>query len=147
MLFDAKGVRDLGEKTTADGSGLPTAIHPLRLDAQKLDIAAIKARYEAERLKRHRTDGTAQFRQPRGEQERVSPRLRQDIYTPHPKPREPITADTKVVIVGAGFAGLATAVNLKQNRGVEDFYIVDKAGGFGGTWYWNQYPGTYLLLT
>jgi cation diffusion facilitator CzcD-associated flavoprotein CzcO len=61
--------------------------------------------------------------------------------------------ETHVVIVGAGFAGMLTGINLVK-RGVRDFRIVEKAGDFGGTWYWNRYPGcmcdvesyTYLPL-
>ena len=44
------------------------------------------------------------------------------------------------VIVGGGFAGMLTAKGLLE-RGITDFRIVDKAGDFGGTWYWNRYPG------
>lgn len=141
MLFDAKGLKDLS-------SGPPDAsqgVHPLKLDAKKLDIEAIKARYEAERLKRHRSDGTAQYRPPRGPN--AVSGFRQDIHTPNVAPRDPITSETKVVIVGAGFAGLATAVKLKKDQNVDDFFIVDKAGGFGGTWYWNQYPGRSFSLS
>ncbi len=48
--------------------------------------------------------------------------------------------DHEVVIVGAGFSGIGMAARLKD-AGVEDFLIVDDAGGYGGTWYWNRYPG------
>jgi cation diffusion facilitator CzcD-associated flavoprotein CzcO len=76
-----------------------------------------------------------------------------DPYADSDFTREPITEQTQVVIVGAGFAGMLTAVNLLK-RGVTDFRIIDKAGDFGGTWYWNRYPGcmcdvesyTYLPL-
>ena len=44
-----------------------------------------------------------------------------------------------VLIVGAGFSGLAMAIELKR-RG-RDFAIVDKADRFGGTWAANVYPG------
>jgi cation diffusion facilitator CzcD-associated flavoprotein CzcO len=45
-----------------------------------------------------------------------------------------------VLIVGAGFGGLAAALELKR-RGYDDFTIVDKAGGLGGVWRDNTYPG------
>ncbi|WP_026942271.1 flavin-containing monooxygenase [Hellea balneolensis] len=46
----------------------------------------------------------------------------------------------KLVIVGAGFAGLGLAYKLKQS-GIEDFIILEKADGVGGTWRHNTYPG------
>lgn len=45
----------------------------------------------------------------------------------------------KVLIVGAGFGGIVVAVELiKQGFKAEDLLIVDHAGGFGGTWYFNS---------
>jgi cyclohexanone monooxygenase len=44
-----------------------------------------------------------------------------------------------VVCVGGGFAGLVAAARLRE-AGV-DVRIIEKGGGFGGTWYWNRYPG------
>ena len=46
----------------------------------------------------------------------------------------------RVVVVGAGFGGLGMAVALEQ-AGIEDFLIVDKGDGLGGTWRDNTYPG------
>jgi NADPH-dependent 2,4-dienoyl-CoA reductase/sulfur reductase-like enzyme len=52
---------------------------------------------------------------------------------------------TRILIVGAGFGGLLFAVRLLQaGFSVDDLLIVDSAGGFGGTWYWNRYPGDNL---
>ena len=44
------------------------------------------------------------------------------------------------VIVGAGFAGIGAAIQLKRN-GVDDFVILDREDDLGGTWYVNHYPG------
>ena len=44
------------------------------------------------------------------------------------------------VIVGAGFSGLAAAIQLK-NAGIQDFVILEKADRVGGTWRENTYPG------
>jgi len=46
----------------------------------------------------------------------------------------------KIVIVGAGAAGLAMAVRLKR-AGHTDFTIVERSTGVGGTWHDNTYPG------
>jgi cation diffusion facilitator CzcD-associated flavoprotein CzcO len=48
--------------------------------------------------------------------------------------------DPKIVIIGAGIAGIATAVTL-QRAGFHDFTIVEKGTDVGGVWHWNRYPG------
>lgn len=50
------------------------------------------------------------------------------------------TADHRIIIIGAGSGGLCMAIQLKQ-AGIDDFVILDKASGVGGTWYYNTYPG------
>ncbi|MFI8794294.1 flavin-containing monooxygenase [Streptomyces sp. NPDC055105] len=45
-----------------------------------------------------------------------------------------------VIVVGSGFTGLMTGAHLRE-AGVPGVRLVDKAGGFGGVWYWNRYPG------
>jgi cation diffusion facilitator CzcD-associated flavoprotein CzcO len=46
----------------------------------------------------------------------------------------------RVVIVGAGFGGIAAAIEL-QRQGIADIKILERAGGLGGTWRHNIYPG------
>lgn len=48
--------------------------------------------------------------------------------------------DFHVVIVGAGFGGIGAAVELER-AGIEDFVILEKWDGPGGTWRANRYPG------
>lgn len=48
--------------------------------------------------------------------------------------------DHEVLIIGAGSSGICMGVQLKD-AGVNDFLILDKASGVGGTWYHNTYPG------
>ena len=98
-------------------------------------LAAARARYRAERDKRLRKDGNDQYL----ETKKGFADFVQDPYaTPHT--RAPVTAEHEVVIVGGGFGGILSAIYLmKQN--ITDICILDKAGGFGGTWYWNRYPG------
>jgi cation diffusion facilitator CzcD-associated flavoprotein CzcO len=45
-----------------------------------------------------------------------------------------------VVIIGAGFGGLAAAVALRR-KGIDDLLIVERTAGVGGTWRQNVYPG------
>jgi cyclohexanone monooxygenase len=48
--------------------------------------------------------------------------------------------DHEIVIIGAGFSGIGTAINLDR-AGFDDYLIVEAGRGYGGTWYWNRYPG------
>ncbi len=108
-----------------------------------------RARYLEERTKRLRADGLQQYQELVGD----FADLDRDPFADPDHSREPVTRDTDVVVVGAGFAGMLTSVRL-LDRGVDDFVVIDKAGDFGGTWYWNRYPGcmcdvesyTYLPL-
>src|SRR3954454_11367827 len=45
-----------------------------------------------------------------------------------------------VLVVGAGFAGIGTAIKLEEN-GYDDFVVLEKADNLGGTWRDNTYPG------
>jgi len=66
-------------------------------------------------------------------------RFRDDPFTPFSE-REPVRDDVDVVIVGGGIAGVLAGAELRK-AGVERIRIIDQAGGIGGTWYWNRYPG------
>jgi cation diffusion facilitator CzcD-associated flavoprotein CzcO len=66
-------------------------------------------------------------------------RYRDDPFTPYVE-REPVRDEVDVVIVGGGIAGVLAGAELRK-AGVERIRIVDQAGGVGGTWYWNRYPG------
>ena len=109
----------------------------------------LRQRYRLERQKRLRPDGMAQWRELKDEFEDLD----RDPFVEPGFTRKPVVEDTTVVIVGGGFAGMLTAVDLGKH-GITDFRIVEKAGDFGGTWYWNRYPGcmcdvesyTYLPL-
>ena len=46
----------------------------------------------------------------------------------------------KVIIVGAGFGGIAAAIELRKH-GFADLTILDSAPELGGTWFYNTYPG------
>ncbi len=48
--------------------------------------------------------------------------------------------EPRIVIIGAGVAGIATAVTL-QRAGFHDFTILEKGADVGGVWHWNRYPG------
>ncbi|KPI43830.1 Pentalenolactone D synthase [Cyphellophora attinorum] len=45
------------------------------------------------------------------------------------------------LVLGAGMGGLAAGINfIKSGVNSDDVYLVDDAGGLGGSWYWNRYP-------
>lgn len=46
----------------------------------------------------------------------------------------------KVVIIGAGFGGLAAAIRLRR-KGEHDFVVLERADDVGGVWRDNRYPG------
>ena len=48
--------------------------------------------------------------------------------------------DHDVVVIGAGFSGIGVAATLDR-AGLSNYLIVEEGGRFGGTWYWNRYPG------
>jgi cation diffusion facilitator CzcD-associated flavoprotein CzcO len=46
----------------------------------------------------------------------------------------------RVVVVGAGFGGIAAGVKMKQ-AGIHTFTVYESSPGIGGTWWDNTYPG------
>ncbi len=103
--------------------------------ARPIDREALRRKYQEERDKRLRSDGNAQYVRAAGQ----FARYLEDPYTPI-EPRPPRTDHVTFAFVGGGFAGLVTAARLVE-AGVRDVRIVEKGGDFGGTWYWNRYPG------
>ncbi|GGX14326.1 hypothetical protein GCM10010383_50560 [Streptomyces lomondensis] len=102
------------------------------------DPDALRARYRAERDRRIRPDGNRQYRRTTGEFGHFD-------EDPHAEPgftREPLTDHVDVVVVGGGFGGLLTGARLRQ-AGVRGIRIIEKGADFGGTWYWNRYPGIH----
>lgn len=49
-------------------------------------------------------------------------------------------ADCKVIILGAGLAGLGMAAQLQRQLDEHDFEIYEKLDDIGGTWAQNTYP-------
>ena len=47
---------------------------------------------------------------------------------------------SEVAVIGGGFGGLLVGARLRQ-AGIDDVRLIEKGGDFGGTWYWNRYPG------
>ncbi|HEY0957707.1 MAG TPA: NAD(P)/FAD-dependent oxidoreductase [Novosphingobium sp.] len=104
---------------------------------ETIDIPAIRAKYRQERDKRLRKDLGAQYLKP-GKAVHVEDHT-VDPFTPLIR-REAISEETDAVILGAGWSGIMAAYHLTQ-AGITSFHNIDHAGNFGGTWYWNRYPG------
>ncbi len=96
---------------------------------------ALRARYLAERDKRLRDDGIDQYIE-------ITDDFAHYADDPYATPvdRGPLRDEVTVALVGGGFAGLLTGAALKE-AGIDDVRIIEKGGDFGGTWYWNRYPG------
>jgi cation diffusion facilitator CzcD-associated flavoprotein CzcO len=100
------------------------------------DPEAVTAKYLAERDKRL-VEGRADIRDL--DDDDVFRPFRDDPFTPFVE-RAPVSDEVDVVILGGGIAGVLVGAELRK-RGVGRIRIVDQAGGIGGTWYWNRYPG------
>ena len=100
-----------------------------------IDKEAIRQKYAEERSKRLRSDGNAQYLQVKGQLAHYLA----DPYTALQE-RAALTDHVTVAFIGGGFAGLVTGARLVE-QGITDVRIIEKGGDFGGTWYWNRYPG------
>ena len=105
------------------------------MTATTLDKTALKKKYAEERDKRLRADGNAQYVRLEGKFNDLAT----DPYIPQ-ETRAPVTDHVTFAFIGGGFAGLVVGARLKQ-AGIDSVRIIEKGGDFGGTWYWNRYPG------
>jgi cation diffusion facilitator CzcD-associated flavoprotein CzcO len=102
---------------------------------KKLSLEEAREKYRIEREKRLRADGIRQYKELKGDYEEFD----RDPYVEAGFTRDAVIEDVDVVIVGGGFGGMIEAANLTK-AGITNFRIIEKAGDFGGTWYWNRYP-------
>ena len=96
----------------------------------------LAARYQLERSKRLNAKGNAQYIAIEGQFE---------DFARDPNATDTITRSASVelvdvVIVGGGITGILTSVELRR-AGIGSFRVIEKGADFGGTWYWNRYPG------
>lgn len=99
------------------------------------DPAALKAKYLHERDKRLRQDGNEQYIEVKGDYSNYV----EDPYLERIE-RAPVFDAVEVVIIGGGFGGLMMGGRLRE-AGYTDIRVIEQGGDFGGTWYWNRYPG------
>ena len=99
-------------------------------------LQALRERYRVERDKRLRDDGNEQYVAIEGDLARYA----EDPYVQPGFTRAPLTDQVEVVIIGGGFGGLLAGARLRE-QGEKSIRILEAGGDFGGTWYWNRYPG------
>jgi len=104
--------------------------------ALDFDPDALRAKYREERDRRLRPDMDGQYVEVAGDFSRYV----DDPYVEAGFSRAPLNDEVDVLVVGGGFGGQIAAARLRK-AGVRDIRIVEKGGDFGGTWYWNRYPG------
>jgi len=100
------------------------------------DPDALHAKYLAERDKRLREDGIGQYVE-------VTAEFSHYVDDPYVEPgftRDPVFDHVEFAVIGGGFGGLLMGARLRE-AGFTTIRMVENAGDFGGTWYWNRYPG------
>jgi len=117
-------------------AGARERLHNLFPDLD-FDPDALREKYRKERDRRIRADGESQYIEAA---DAFAHYADEDPYVEPGFEREPLDLDLDVVVIGGGFSGLMTAARLKE-RGVNNFRLIESGGDFGGTWYWNRYPG------
>ena len=100
------------------------------------DPDVLRTKYRTERDKRLRGDGNEQYQEVTGDFSRYV----DDPYVDQGFSRKPLQDEVECIVVGGGFGGLLTGARLTE-AGLKRVRIIEKGGDFGGTWYWNRYPG------
>ena len=100
----------------------------------EFDPQELRQKYRFERDKRLRAEGNEQYTDISDFAEYL-----QDPYMDSVT-REPLFDEVEVAVIGGGFGGLLAGARLRE-AGIEDIRMIEKGGDFGGTWYWNRYPG------
>jgi cyclohexanone monooxygenase len=109
-------------------------MNDVRVDAVALESA--REAYRRERAKRVREDANDQFIDAEG----AYAEFQRDHFADPTFARDPIAETVEVVIIGGGIGGLLAGARLRE-AGYEKIRVIEKGADFGGTWYWNRYPG------
>ncbi|MGC2997933.1 flavin-containing monooxygenase [Streptomyces sp. G35A] len=110
--------------------------NPATLSSEEL--AELRRRYRLERERRVRPDGSRQYLAADAEFGYYA----DDPYARKVGDRESLRDRVDVAVIGGGFGGILAGARLRQ-QGIGRVRILEKGGDFGGTWYWNRYPGIH----
>jgi len=100
------------------------------------DPVELRKKYRAERDRRIKTEGNDQYI-------KIEAEFSHYLDDPYVEPgfeRAPLSDEIEVVVIGGGFGGLLAGARLRE-AGIDNVRMIEKGGDFGGTWYWNRYPG------
>ncbi len=129
------------EVNAANSSHAINGFHPDLTSAAAQAAMEIQQKYDEERLKRTRPDGDGQYIDLAFSEQ--FKHYREDPFLDERSEEQTIRdgEHVKYLILGAGCGGLVYAAKLiKAGVPASEIRIVDSAGGFGGTWYFNRYP-------
>ncbi|MEV5357696.1 NAD(P)/FAD-dependent oxidoreductase [Streptomyces sp. NPDC052693] len=101
-------------------------------------LAELRERYRIERERRVRPDGARQYLGAHAEFGYYA----EDPYVGESGERPPRRDRVDVAVVGGGFGGILAGARLRE-QGMERVRVIERGGDFGGTWYWNRYPGIH----
>nr|POE47871.1 pentalenolactone d synthase [Quercus suber] len=104
----------------------------------KLDVEGLTKKYKEEREKRlmYKPLGTDEYRTIDGDLSH----LLDDPYCTDVSSRAPLEVSCEALIIGGGYGAQLIAVHLLE-AGIHNIRMIEKGSDFGGTWYWNRYPG------
>jgi cation diffusion facilitator CzcD-associated flavoprotein CzcO len=105
-------------------------------DSRWIDPQTLKHKYAQERDKRLASSAGRRAALAKD----ITNTLTRDLWRKSATDRPPLTEEIDVLVVGGGMSGIMTASRLMRT-GVTDIRLLERGGDFGGTWYWNQYPG------
>lgn len=106
-------------------------------NSSDIDIDSLRNKYSQERAKRINPKGIGQYQEVNGK----FGHFLDDPFAAAKIQREAVTDEVEVVIIGGGFGGLLAGSRLRD-AGIDDIRHIEKGSDFGGTWYWNRYPGS-----
>ena len=139
--FEARATINANVVSELDHASNAWGVKVLRYEIKNINppkdvLHAMEKQMRAERDKRLRADGNEQYVEMTGQ----FAHYLEDPYVEPGFTRAPLTDEVEVVVIGGGFGGLLTGARLRE-AGVKDIRVIEKGGDFGGTWYWNRYPG------
>ncbi|MGW0017958.1 flavin-containing monooxygenase [Rhodococcus sp. NPDC003382] len=114
---------------------MPETLTPPGPQPEGFDPDWVRAKHAYERAKRLRRDGVEQYIEVTADFSHYE----DDPYTERVE-RDPVNDEVEILMIGAGLGSLIAAARMRE-AGLDGIRLVDRAGGVGGTWYWNRYPG------